>query len=46
MEHVEGTTLADRIGRRGLPLPDALKHAAQIADALARRTPRASSTAT
>ena len=36
MEHVEGTTLADRIGRRGLPLPDALKHAAQIADALAQ----------
>ena len=36
MEHVEGTTLADRIGRRGLPLPDALRHAAQIADALAQ----------
>ena len=36
MEYVEGTTLADRIGRRGLPLPDALKHAAQIADALAQ----------
>jgi Tol biopolymer transport system component len=36
MEHVLGTTLADRIGRRGLPLPDALKHAAQIADALAQ----------
>ncbi len=36
MEHVEGTTLADRIGRRGLPLQDALKHAAQIADALAQ----------
>jgi Tol biopolymer transport system component/predicted Ser/Thr protein kinase len=36
MEHVEGTTLADRIGRRGLPLGDALRHAAQIADALAQ----------
>ena len=36
MEHVEGTTLADRIGRRGLPLQDALKQAAQIADALAQ----------
>jgi Tol biopolymer transport system component len=36
MEHVEGTTLADRIGRRGLSLGDALKHAAQIADALAQ----------
>ena len=36
MEHVEGATLAERIGRRGLPLQDALKHAAQIADALAK----------
>ncbi len=36
MEHVEGTTLADRIGRRGLALGDALKHAVQIADALAQ----------
>ncbi len=36
MEHVEGTTLADRIGRTGLPLGDALRYAAQIADALAQ----------
>jgi serine/threonine protein kinase len=36
MEYVEGTTLADRIGRRGLPLHDALKLAAEIADALAQ----------
>ncbi len=36
MELVEGTTLADRIGRTGLALPDALRHAAQIADALAQ----------
>ena len=36
MELVEGTTLADRIGRKGLPVPDALRHAAQIADALAQ----------
>jgi Tol biopolymer transport system component/predicted Ser/Thr protein kinase len=36
MEHIEGTTLAERIGRSGLPIPEALKHAAQIADALAQ----------
>jgi Tol biopolymer transport system component/tRNA A-37 threonylcarbamoyl transferase component Bud32 len=36
MEHVAGSTLAARIGRKGLPLHDALTHAAQIADALAQ----------
>jgi tetratricopeptide (TPR) repeat protein/predicted Ser/Thr protein kinase len=35
MEYVEGKTLADRIGRKGLPLRDALHYAIQIADALA-----------
>src|SRR5271157_4034594 len=35
MEYVEGKTLADRIGRKGLPLRDALRYAIQIADALA-----------
>jgi eukaryotic-like serine/threonine-protein kinase len=35
MEHVEGRTLAERIGRRGLPLPEALQLGSQIADALA-----------
>ena len=36
MEYVEGKTLDQRIGRRGLPLNDALKYAVQIADALAK----------
>ncbi len=36
MEHVEGRTLGDRIGRRGLPLKDTLKYAIQVADALAK----------
>ena len=36
MELVEGRTLADRIGRRGLPLREALSIGAQIAEALAR----------
>jgi Tol biopolymer transport system component len=35
MEYVEGKTLADRIGRKGLPLRDALHYAIQIADGLA-----------
>ena len=35
MEFVSGKTLARLIGRKGLPLTDALKHAVQIADALA-----------
>jgi eukaryotic-like serine/threonine-protein kinase len=35
MEHVEGSTLADRMGRRGLPLRELLRVAVQIADALA-----------
>jgi serine/threonine protein kinase/Tol biopolymer transport system component len=35
LELVEGPTLADRIGRRPLPLPEALPIARQIADALA-----------
>jgi eukaryotic-like serine/threonine-protein kinase len=36
MEYVEGRTLADRIGRKGLPLRDALRLGAQVADVLAR----------
>ena len=36
MEYVEGRTLADAIGRKGLPLRAALQLGAQIADALAR----------
>jgi serine/threonine protein kinase/Tol biopolymer transport system component len=36
MEYVEGKTLHERIGHRGLPLKDTLKHAVQIADALAK----------
>ena len=35
MEYVEGRTLEELIGRRGLRLPDALKHAAHIAHAVA-----------
>jgi len=35
MEHIAGRTLDRHIGRRGLPLGDALKYAVQIADALA-----------
>ena len=35
MEYVEGKTLADAIGRKGLPLRDALHYAIQVADALA-----------
>ncbi len=36
MEYVEGKTLDQRIGHRGLPLNDALNYAVQIADALAK----------
>jgi serine/threonine protein kinase len=36
MEYVEGKTLHERIGHRGLPLNDTLKYAVQIADALAK----------
>jgi eukaryotic-like serine/threonine-protein kinase len=36
MEHVEGQTLSERIGRRGLPLRDSLQLGSQIADALAQ----------
>jgi Tol biopolymer transport system component len=36
MECVEGKTLDRRIGHRGLQLPDVLKYAVQIADALAK----------
>jgi serine/threonine protein kinase len=36
MEYVEGRTLADAIGRKGLPLRAALQLGARIADALAR----------
>jgi serine/threonine protein kinase/WD40 repeat protein len=35
MEFVDGRTLAQLIGRRGMALPDALRYAVQIADALA-----------
>jgi serine/threonine protein kinase len=35
MEFVEGKTLHDCIGRKGLPVREALKYAVQIADALA-----------
>jgi Tol biopolymer transport system component/tRNA A-37 threonylcarbamoyl transferase component Bud32 len=34
MEHLEGETLAELAGRGPLPLPDTLKYATQIADAL------------
>jgi eukaryotic-like serine/threonine-protein kinase len=36
MEFVEGKTLSEAIGRKGLRLDEALKYAIQIADALAR----------
>jgi eukaryotic-like serine/threonine-protein kinase len=36
MEYVEGKTLEEEMGRRGLKLSDALKVAVQIADALAK----------
>jgi Tol biopolymer transport system component/tRNA A-37 threonylcarbamoyl transferase component Bud32 len=36
MEHVEGQTLSERIGRRGLPLRDSLQLGSQIAGALAQ----------
>ena len=36
MEYVEGKTLDELIGRKGLKLSEALKYAVQIADALAR----------
>jgi Tol biopolymer transport system component/predicted Ser/Thr protein kinase len=36
MEYVEGRTLGERIGRRGLRLNDGLKYAVQIAEALAK----------
>jgi serine/threonine protein kinase len=36
MEYVEGKTLDEQIGRRGLALKDTLKYAVQIADALAK----------
>jgi serine/threonine protein kinase len=34
MEYLEGQTLADRLAKGPLPLPDALKYATEIADAL------------
>src|SRR5436309_15192678 len=34
MEYVEGKTLHDAIGRKGLKIGDTLKYAVQIADAL------------
>ncbi len=36
MEHVQGKTLGELIGRKGLKLGDALKYGVQIADALSR----------
>jgi serine/threonine protein kinase len=36
MEYIEGKTLAEIIGRKGLKPGEALKHAVQIADALAK----------
>jgi eukaryotic-like serine/threonine-protein kinase len=36
MEYVEGKTLDQQIGHRGMHLNDALKYAVQIADALAK----------
>jgi serine/threonine protein kinase/Tol biopolymer transport system component len=36
MEYVEGKTLNEQIGHRGLPIKDTLKHSVQIADALAK----------
>jgi tRNA A-37 threonylcarbamoyl transferase component Bud32/tetratricopeptide (TPR) repeat protein len=36
MEYVEGKTLGELIGRKGLKLSEALKYAVQIADALAK----------
>ena len=35
MEYFEGQTLADLIGRKGLPVRDTLKYAVQVADGLA-----------
>ena len=46
MELVEGEDLAERIGRGPIPLDEALPIARQIAEALKRRTSRASSIAT
>src|SRR5688572_11230031 len=36
MEHLEGETLADRLSRGALPLPDAIRYAIEIADALGK----------
>jgi Tol biopolymer transport system component/predicted Ser/Thr protein kinase len=36
MEYVAGKTLDQAIARKGLPLPDALRYAAQVTDALAK----------
>jgi serine/threonine protein kinase len=38
MEYVEGKTLDELMGRKGLPVREALKYAVQIADALAAGT--------
>jgi serine/threonine protein kinase len=46
MEHVEGTTLADRIGRRGLRSQTRSGTRRRSPTRWRRRTPRASSTAT
>ena len=39
MEHLEGQTLADRLVRGPLSLPDVLRYAVEIADAFGSRTP-------
>ena len=36
MQHLEGESLADRLARGPLPADQALRHAAEIADALSR----------
>jgi len=46
MELLEGETLADRLARGPMPLPDVLKYGAQIAEALDRAHTPASCTAT
>src|SRR5262245_1087952 len=46
MEYLEGETLAEHLKKGALPLAQTLGYGAQIADALARHTARASATAT
>ena len=46
MEYLEGETLTDRLAKGPLPLEQTLRYGAEIADALARRIERRSSTGT